>query len=118
MWTTAKFTVTISKCKSDVPTLHLPRKQGINNIIFILRSTPHIRNQTTLPVTDIDYYFLETSITRQPTFTEAFVRDIRDFRCPFSTRTYFYLCCHPSWIGRYIYRTHLQLYGTLNIYNP
>jgi hypothetical protein len=54
MWTTTKFIVTFSKCKSDVPTLDLPRKQGMNNIIFTLMSKPQLKNETTLPVSDID----------------------------------------------------------------
>jgi len=54
MWIATKFIVTFSKCKSDVPTVDLPRIQGMNNIIFTLMSKPQLRNQTTLPVTVID----------------------------------------------------------------
>ena len=54
MWIATKFIVTFSKCKSDVPTVDLPRKKGMNNIIFILMSKPQLSKQTTLPITDID----------------------------------------------------------------
>jgi len=92
MWTTTKFIVTFSKCKSDAPTLDLSRNQGTNNIIFTLMCKPQLKNETNLPVTDIDYYFPETNVTKPPTFTESFVRDIRDFRCLFITRTNFCPC--------------------------
>jgi len=46
--------LTFSKCKLNVPTLDLPRKQGVTNIILTLMSKQQLSNQTTLPVTDID----------------------------------------------------------------